>query len=158
MVLSEVSAQAWYDRVPNPGLWADVVMVVHAAIVLFVILGLFAVLVWGWLKNPGPRSFIRNIWFRGIHLGIIVWVLIQALRGRYCPLTYWEQDLRSAAGQDTYDVSFIDYWVSTLIYYDFPQWVFQTGYLLFTGLTLYSLWKWPPVWKGSRGSNVENNN
>lgn len=133
---------SWYERVPAPAVLADIVMIIHALIVGFVVIGLVLTLI-GWRCR---WNWVRNWWFRGIHLGIVIWVVIQTLRGRYCPLTYWEMDLRSAAGQPTYDTSFIDYWVSRLIYYDFPDWFFMVGYSLFAALVALAWWKYPPRW------------
>lgn len=131
---------AWYERVPNPGLLADIVMVTHALIILYVI----ALLVATFIGGPRRWRWVRNPVLRFLHLGIVLVVVVQSLRGRYCPLTYWEDDLRSAAGQTTYDASFIDYWVSQLIYFDLPSWVFMTGYSLFGLLVAISWWFWPP--------------
>lgn len=133
----------WYERVPAPAVLADIVMVAHALIVGFVVFGLLLILL-GWRQH---WQWVRNWWFRGIHLAIVIWVVIQTLRGRYCPLTYWEMDLRRAAGQPTYDTSFIDYWVSRLIYFDFPDWIFMVGYSVFAGLVLLTWWQYPPQWR-----------
>lgn len=132
--------QAWYERVPNPGLLADIVMVAHALIILYVI----ALLVATFIGGPKQWRWVRNPVLRFLHLGIVLIVVVQSLRGRYCPLTYWEDDLREAAGQTTYDTSFIDYWVSQLIYFDLPSWVFMTGYSVFGLLVAISWWYWPP--------------
>lgn len=142
-------SNSWYERVPAPGVLADIVMVVHAAIVLFVLAALILVLV-GWAKN---WSWVRNLWFRLLHLSIIAVVVIQALRGRYCPLTYWEMDLRRAAGQLGHERSFIDYWVSQFLYYDLPGWIFTLIYLGFAALVLLTWWKVPPKLPGKSGGN-----
>ncbi|RUO26037.1 DUF2784 domain-containing protein [Aliidiomarina minuta] len=139
----------WYERVPAPGLLADIVMLAHAAVVLFVLIAVVLVCI-GWAKN---WEWIRNFWFRATHLCIIAVIVIQALRGRYCPLTYWEMDLRSAAGQAGYDRSFIDYWVSQFLYYDLPGWIFTLIYLSFAALVLLTWWKVPPRWPGKFGSD-----
>ena len=129
----------WYERVPAPALLADIVLVVHGLIVLFVLGGLLLTLVGGWRG----WHWVRNSTFRLSQLAVVAVVLVQSLRGRFCPLTYWEVDLRRAAGQDGFDVSFIEYWVSNLIYYDAPGWVFTLGYSLFFLLMLLS-WYWLP--------------
>ena len=61
---------------------ADLVVVVHAAYIAFVLFGLLAVVLgaalgWGW---------VRNFWFRAIHLAMIAVVVIQAIAGVICPL------------------------------------------------------------------------
>src|SRR4051812_17854383 len=82
---------------------ADAMVVIHMAYVLFVIVGFLLSVVgmflkWGW---------IRNIWFRGIHAAMIAIVVGEAWLGITCPLTTWEQQLRAAAGDETYHGAFI---------------------------------------------------
>lgn len=130
----------WYDRVPAPDVMADVILLLHGFIVLFVMGGLLFTLIggirqWSWVRNPV---------FRLLQLAIVLVVVVQSLRGRYCPLTYWEVDLRRAAGQSAYDSSFIEFWVSNLIYYDAPAWVFTLGYSIFFFVVVLSWWLYPP--------------
>ena len=130
----------WYERVPAPAVMADVILLLHGIIVIFVVVGLLLTVVGG-LRQ---WDWIRNRVFRLLQLAIVMVVLIQSLRGRYCPLTYWEMDLRRVAGQDAYDSSFIEYWVSQLIYYDAPGWVFTLGYSVFFSILLLTWWFFPP--------------
>ncbi|MDP4537788.1 DUF2784 domain-containing protein [Alkalimonas collagenimarina] len=130
----------WYDRVPAPDVMADVILLLHGFIVIFVMGGLLFTLIggirqWSWVRNPV---------FRLLQLAIVLVVVVQSLRGRYCPLTYWEVDLRRAAGQSAYDSSFIEFWVSNLIYYDAPAWVFTLGYSIFFFVVVLSWWLYPP--------------
>jgi hypothetical protein len=106
---------------------ADVIVVLHAAYVSFVVFGLVLILVgavlhWGW---------VRNFWFRGIHLVMIGIVVLEALFGIVCPLTHWEKQLRVKAGEAAYAGDFIGNWAHRLIFYDAPPWVFTTIYILF---------------------------
>ncbi len=69
---------------------ADVTVTLHLAYVAFVVLGLVAVFAgyfrsWGW---------VRNRWFRGIHLAMILIVVVEAWAGVVCPLTTLEYALR----------------------------------------------------------------
>ncbi|MCH8538394.1 MAG: DUF2784 domain-containing protein [Alkalimonas sp.] len=135
----------WYERVPAPALMADVILLLHGLIVLFVLAGLLLTLLgglrhWAWIRNPV---------FRLLQLAIVLVVVVQSMRGRYCPLTYWEMDLRRVAGQSAYDSSFIEYWVSNLIYYDAPGWVFTLGYSVFFLLVLLTWWRYPPRLKSA---------
>ncbi|TRW49993.1 DUF2784 family protein [Aliidiomarina halalkaliphila] len=136
----------WATHIPYPSLMADIVMILHALIVLFVIVALPLTIIGGIQR----WRWIRNTWFRLTHLVIILVVVIQALSGRYCPLTYVEQDLRLAAGQTSYDTSFVDQWVSRLIYFDLPAWVFMLTYVLFCLAVMYTWWRWPPRVVGYR--------
>ena len=45
-------------------------------------------------------SWVRNLPFRLTHLGIMGYIVFNAIRGELCFLTYWEMDLRQAAGQE----------------------------------------------------------
>jgi Protein of Unknown function (DUF2784) len=106
---------------------ADLIVVIHAAYVSFVAFGLVAILVGallGW-------SWVRNFWFRVIHLTAIGIVVSEALAGIPCPLTVWEQQLRKTAGQTGYRGDFLGYWAHQLIFYDAEPWVFTVGYAVF---------------------------
>ena len=124
---------------------ADVILVVHFAFVLFVVGGfalilLGAALGWGWIRNPA---------FRYGHLGAIVFVALEALVGMACPLTVWEDALRRTSGDDS---SFVGRWVSRLLYYDLPPWVFTTAYVLFA-LAVVAAIVWIPP-RRSRPSGI----
>ena len=113
---------------------ADTLLVIHAAFVLFVIAGLLLVFVgralsWAWVRNP---------WFRMLHLAAIGIVVLQAWLGVICPLTTWEMHFRALAGDVTYDGSFVSYWVSRFLYYQAPAWVFVVSYTIFGALVLGS--------------------
>ena len=75
-------------------LTADAVVLVHFSYVAFVVVGLLAILLglvcrWGW---------VRNVWFRLLHLLAILIVAAEAVCEITCPLTTWEQHLRTLAG------------------------------------------------------------
>lgn len=119
---------------------ADLVVVVHVGYVLFVVLGelliLFGIVCrWEW---------IRNFWFRGLHLGAIAIVVAESLAGFVCPLTTLEAWLRRQAGQATYRGDFIGHWAHELLFYDAPPWVFTLAYTLFGVLVGATLWLAPP--------------
>jgi hypothetical protein len=119
---------------------ADLVLYIHAAFVLYVILG-FVLIVWGILNR---WRWVRNFWFRLIHLLAIAVVTLQALCGTYCPLTVWENRLRVAAGQTGYTGSFIRHWVAQLLYYDLPVWFFAILYSAFMLLVVFTWIIAPP--------------
>lgn len=114
---------------------ADFILLVHALVALFIGLGLVFIFVgkllfWSWVRNP---------WFRSAHLLAIGVVVIQSWFGAICPLTTWEMDLRSKAGETVYEGSFIAYWLHSLLYYDAPPWVFVVCYTVF-GLLVTASW------------------
>ncbi|MDJ0758219.1 MAG: DUF2784 domain-containing protein [Woeseiaceae bacterium] len=114
---------------------ADLILLIHVAFVLFVVLGLIAILTGGWLK----WSWVRNRWFRILHLVAIGVVVLQAWLGRLCPLTIWEMALRAKAGDATYEGAFIAHWLQSLLYYNAPMWVFAVAYTAF-GLLVVLSW------------------
>ncbi len=113
---------------------ADAILVTHVLFVAFVVLGLILIFVgkflsWLWVRNP---------WFRVTHLLGIGVVVLQSWFGVICPLTIWEMDLRSKAGETIYEGSFITHWLNELLYYQAPSWVFVVCYTVFGGLVLAS--------------------
>jgi uncharacterized protein DUF2784 len=106
---------------------ADLVVVFHAAYVIFVVLG-FAAIVIGIAMR---REWVRNFTFRMAHLGAIALVCVEAITGTMCPLTTLEDSLRARAGEAGYPGDFIGYWAHELIFYNAPSWVFTTIYLIF---------------------------
>jgi len=115
-------------------LLADALLVTHVLFAVFVIFSLMLIFVgkfrsWMWVRNP---------WFRAIHLLGIGVVVLQSWLGVICPLTIWEMDLRSKAGETIYEGSFVKHWLNELLYYQAPPWVFVVCYTAFGGLVLAS--------------------
>lgn len=124
----------------DDALLADLVVVGHLAIVLFIVGGLVAILVgarlgWRWVRNP---------WFRVAHLAGIGIVAAEAWLGVDCPLTVLEAQLRARAGEAPQAGSFIGRGVQWLLYYDAPAWVFTTAYSVFGALVAAAWWWVPP--------------
>lgn len=118
---------------------ADAILVLHAGIVAFVVAGLPLILLGGW-RGWG---WVRNRAFRLVHLGLIAFVAAQAWLGELCPLTVWEQDLRRVAGQAVHAQSFIEHWLSRLLFFEAPWWVFVAVYTVF-GALVAAAWRWVP--------------
>jgi hypothetical protein len=119
---------------------ADGVLVVHLVVVLFVVLGLPAIVIgnrlqWPWVNAPGWRM---------AHLLAIGVVALQAWLGHYCPLTYLETWLREQAGETGYQASFMQHWIEHLIYHHAPLWVFALTYTAFGLLVAWAWWRYPP--------------
>ena len=125
----------------SPGALADLIVVVHLAIVRFVILGQVAVLV-GW---PLGWSFVRNLWFRVVHLGVMLFVAAQSAWDMICPLTTWEVDLRREAGGVGYEGGFIEHYLRDLLYAEAPFETLNIIYILFTAVVVLSLVFVPPT-------------
>ena len=127
-------------------LMADAVLLVHVAVVIFVVGGLGLVLAgncrgWGWVNRR---------WFRLAHLAAIVLVVAQSWLGMTCPLTGLESWLRVQAGASPYARGFIEHWLGRLIFYDAPAWVFAAAYALFGALVAAAWWAFPPDRKRTR--------
>lgn len=138
-----ILSNSFVQQVPVPGLLADGVLILHAAIVAFVVVGQLAIVA-GWMRR---WSWVRWYWLRLLHLCTIAFVVVQTWLGQSCPLTIWEQQLRSAAGESAHDKSFIEFWLSRVLFYDLPWWVFVTAYTLFGALVLVTWWRLPPIRK-----------
>ncbi|MCD9046446.1 DUF2784 family protein [Luteimonas sp. MHLX1A] len=120
---------------------ADAVLALHAGIALFAVAVLGAVLIGG----PLGWRWVRHAWLRRLHLALLAVVALQAWLGRLCPLTVWEQALRTHAGQSTHAGSFVEYWLSRLLFFEAPWWTFIAAYSLAVGLTVLAWWRWPPL-------------
>ena len=119
---------------------ADAVLLLHFAIVVFVVGGLVAIVV-GNLR--GWRT-VNRAWFRVAHLCAIGFVVIQAWLGQVCPLTTLESWLRLRGGQAVYDGGFIEHWVHAAMFFRAPDWVFVAAYTAFGALVAWAWWRWPP--------------
>jgi Protein of Unknown function (DUF2784) len=118
---------------------ADLVLLVHFGVVLFVIGGLGAIVTgglrrWSWSASP---------LFRFSHLGAVGFVIVQAWLGQTCPLTSLESWLRVRAGGQAYGHSFIEHWVGSLLFYSAPTWVFTALYSAFGLAVLLCWWLFP---------------
>jgi hypothetical protein len=122
---------------------ADAVLVFHVSYVAFVILG-FLLTVIGILAR---WQWIRNFWFRSLHLAAILLVVAESLLGVICPLTTWESDLRKLAGQAAYRGDFIAQWLHDLLFIDAEPWVFTLCYTLFGMAVLATFVLAPPRWR-----------
>jgi hypothetical protein len=113
-------------------LFADIVMLIHFAFIAFVVGGQALIMI-GYHRK-WRRTTNRVI--RGIHVVCVLYVVVQAWAGQWCPLTLLENRYRQAAGQETYGSSFIQDWMGRLIYYDAPHWVFTIIYTVFGAVAL----------------------
>src|SRR6266704_801758 len=81
---------------------ADVVVIVHAAFVVFVVAGGFLVLRWR-----------RVAW---LHVPAATWGVLIELTGWICPLTPLENALRARAGETQYGGGFIEHYLLPMLY------------------------------------------
>ena len=83
-------------------LLADLMLLLHATFILFVVFG-------------GLLVFWRRglAWF---HVPCALWGALIEFQGWVCPLTYLENDLRAAAGTGGYAGGYIDHYLMPLVY------------------------------------------
>lgn len=131
---------------PPPAAWlyaiaADAVLVLHFAIVLFVVGGLVLVLA----GNAAGWRWVNDLGFRLAHLAAIAIVVAESWLGVTCPLTSWESWLRVQAGSAGYGGGgFVETWVTRLLFYDAPPAVFTAAYTLFALAVVVVWWRYPP--------------
>ena len=116
---------------------ADLIFILHAGVVLFNVGGLLLIAIggaldWAWVRHRG---------FRIAHVSLMAFVTVEAILGMTCPLTLLEDWLRGVATEQ----SFVQRWVSALIYWSAPPWVFALLYIVFL-LAVFAAWlAWPPL-------------
>ena len=125
---------------------ADAVLVLHAAVVVFVVGGLFLIVI----GNFSGWRWVNGLLFRVLHLVAIAVVVGQAWLGKACPLTLFEMQLREKAAMATYTGSFIEHWLQRALYYEAPPWVFLVAYTVF-GLSVMACWWYFPPSRTRRG-------
>ena len=122
---------------------ADIIAIIHLGYVIFVILGFILILAGvflGW-------SWVRNLWFRIIHLVAIAAVAAEALLGLNCPLTVLEFELRYGVSPADRRVSFVGELIDSILYYDAPAWLFTIIYSAFAILVAITFILAPPTRK-----------
>lgn len=126
---------------------ANAVLVLHLCVAAFVVGGLLLIIV----GNVARWRWVNNLWFRVAHAAAIVVVIVEAWFGVVCPLTMLEMSLRARGGAATYGGSFIEHWLSRLLFYEAPPWVFVVAYSLFGLLVGAVWWYFPPRRRGRSG-------
>ncbi len=130
---------------------ADVTVFVHFAYIAFVLGGLLCILLgiifrWEW---------VRNFWFRVLHLAAMAIVALESLVDFECPLTTLENYLLELSGGRPTGDSFVGRWLNNLIMYSGPDWVFTTVYVALAGFIALIFYLSPPRWPGRRVDNAK---
>ncbi|MCK5305797.1 MAG: DUF2784 domain-containing protein [Candidatus Omnitrophica bacterium] len=95
-------------------LFADAIVVIHFAWILFMLIGFILTLAGFW-----RRRFFDKWLFRTLHLCGILYVGALVLLRQYCPLTILENILRTKYNPEvTYPISFIVHYIEKLVYPD----------------------------------------
>ena len=104
----------------NPAL-GQLVLAVHIVVIVFNVAGLVLIPVGarlGW-------RFVRLRWLRLLHLGSLAVVALQAVLGRACFLTNWQDGLTGGGLENP----LIMRWVNSVIYWPLPKWAFSALYV-----------------------------
>lgn len=127
-------------------LLADFVVVFHLGYVAFVVLGLVLILAGSLFK----WSWVRNSWFRLIHLCMIGVVVVESLLSITCPLTTLESYLRSKSSPTSQSGSFMGRLAHDLMFFDLTPNFFTIAYCLFGAIVLATFLLVPPNFMKSR--------
>jgi hypothetical protein len=114
---------------------AELILAVHLLVIGFNVFGLVAVPLGAW---RGWR-FVRVRWWRVLHLVSLGLVALQALAGRACLLTIWQQDLTGTA-----HTPLIMGWINRVIFWPLPIWAFTVGYVAVAAYAVALFWIVPP--------------
>ena len=117
-------------------LLADAILVLHFAIVVFIVGGLLLI----WVGAARGWDWVRNLWLRLSHVAAIVFVAGEAVAGVMCPLTVWEDALRGRFSE----TGFIERWLHAVLFYDLPPWVFTIAYVAFALVVVGTFIAIPP--------------
>lgn len=127
---------------------ADLLLYSHFLYVMAVVLPVPVIVIGAW---RGWR-FVSNPWFRFIHLGMILVVVVQSALGYLCPLTVWEFEMRYGEGGVGPPQSQPARLIYGILYYDLDLWVFAVIYASF-GAVVLSLFYFVPVRLGKSGGD-----
>jgi hypothetical protein len=125
-------------------LLAGLVLWAHVGVILFNLFGLIAVPLGAWRG----WEFVRVFWWRALHLAALAIVALQALLGRACFLTLWQDSLVQNAGESGSQAPLIQRWVSEVIFWPLPVWFFA---LLYVAVWIYAMVLWRLVPPRRRG-------
>jgi hypothetical protein len=112
---------------------AIIVLTLHLAIIAFNVAGCVLIPLGAW---RGWR-WVRGLWWRLAHLLSLAVVALQAMLGRACFLTIWQDQLSGSAHVQP----LIEEWMNRLIYWSLPLWVFAAAYVA-VFLYVIALWIW----------------
>jgi len=130
---------------------ADAVVAIHLALVGFIVIGMAAILLGIALK----WRWVRNFWFRTVHLAMIATVVEKTILGVKCPLTVWEDQLRERAGETVEEGTFIGRMLHEILFWqvspDMMRMLTITYYVFGLAILLVFIFA-PPRWPWKRDS------
>jgi hypothetical protein len=125
----------------------EAILAAHVAVILFNVVGLVAVPI-GAICN---WRFVHIRWWRVLHVMSLAAVSAQALAGRACFLTIWQDGLAGSAGPT---MPLIMRWINEVVYWPLPLWVFAALYALVFAFALALLWLVPTRRLGSEARQL----
>jgi hypothetical protein len=128
---------------------AEFIVAFHTLYVGFVVVGQLLILIglvcrWRWVRNP---------WFRVMHLLCIGVVAAEAMCNVTCPLTVWERQLRALSGQSVND-SAIGWFFNSILFFNWPREYFTWIHIGFGALVLGTFLLGPPHFRGRKRAAV----
>jgi len=133
----------WYS------ILADFIATIHFAWVAFVVFGLVFVLLGKWRG----WSWVKNRWFRGIHVAMILVVLARTTVLEVCPLSTWEESLLKLAEAEQATRTSFGAFMHLAIHPDteaVPMWVYPPIYAVYAVLIVAAFWIVPVEWRSRR--------
>jgi hypothetical protein len=118
------------------------VLALHLLVIAFNLFGLVVVPLGAW-RHWG---FVKIFWWRALHLASLAVVALQAVLGRACFLTLWQHALERDDGGAR---PLLAGWISRLIFWPLPLWVFAVIYVA-VWLYALALWWWVPPRRAHR--------
>ena len=124
---------------------ADFVVFLHVLYVAYVVVGQAVIVAAGTFRT----QWGRNPWFRWSHLTAIGIVVTEEFMGWTCPLTTWEQQFRTLAGQEWRADTFMARLAHDLLFskgtnFDWPPIMFTTVHIAFGMFVAQGFLLYPP--------------
>jgi hypothetical protein len=111
---------------------AAAILTVHLAIIGFNVFGLVATPLGAWRGWP----FVREPVWRLAHLACLALVAVQAVAGRACFLTIWQDEAAGEATRTPLIMGFVNH----VLFWRLPIWAFAVGYVAIFAYALALLW------------------
>jgi len=123
--------------------FAGLIFAIHLAVIAFNVFWLIAIPLGAWQG----WNFVRIFGWRRLHVLSLSVVAFQALMGQACFLTIWHASMTTSEPERP----LIAEWVSRLIFWPLPLWVFTVLYCAIFAYTL-ALWFLVPPRRRGRGT------
>ena len=88
--------------------------------------------------------WVRNLPLRLVHALIMGYIVVDAVLGKLCFLTLWEESLRRAAGQESlHDISFVGRMLHEILFVEVDQSILN-GIYIAVGVLVLAGWLFVP--------------